>query len=68
MNEKKKFGWTAKGIVGMIFTPMGLIYTVLGVLLWYFKAGDDPEDPVVFLCVFGGIGAVFLLRSLPLFQ
>ena len=65
-NRKIKPGWHAAGIVGMIFTPMGLLYTVLGVLLWYFKAGDDPEDPVIFLCVFGGIGAAFLLTGLGL--
>ena len=64
MNEQKKFGWTEKGIIGMIFSPLGLFFAVLGVLLWYFKAGEDPEDPMIFLCVFGGMGLVFLLIGL----
>jgi len=58
---KKKLGWTEKGIVGAVFLPMGLIFLVTGLLLWYFGAGDEPEDPMIFLCVFGGIGAVFSL-------
>ena len=61
-----KPGWRETGIVGMIFAPMGLIFTVLGVALWYFKAGNDPEDPIIFLCVFGGIGAAFLITGLGL--
>lgn len=61
MNEKKKFGWTAKGIVGMIFTPLGALFLLLGVALWHFKAGREPQDPAIFLYVFGGEGALFLL-------
>ena len=66
MSEHKKYGWTAKGIVGMVFTPMGLIWLVLGVALWYYGAGDGPDDSLVFLCVFGGLGAIFLLVGLGL--
>ncbi len=66
MNEHKKYGWTVKGILGMIFSPMGLLFLTLGVCLWHFKAGEDPQDPLIFLCVFGGIGAVFLLTGLGL--
>ncbi len=61
MNANKKFGWTEKTILGAVFAPLGLIFLVLGVALWFFKAGNDPEDPVVFLAVFGGMGAIFLL-------
>ncbi len=66
MNEKKKYGWTEKGIIGLIFAPLGLFFTVLGGLLWYFKAGETPEDPLIFLCVFGGMGTAFLLTGLGL--
>lgn len=65
-NRTIKPGWHATGIVGMIFVPMGLIYSLLGVLLWYFKVGDEPKEPLIFLCVFGGIGALFLLVGLGL--
>ena len=64
--DKKKFGWTEKGIIGFIFTPMGAIFLTLGILLSYFKVGTDPEDPIIFLCVFGGMGAIFLIIGLIL--
>lgn len=66
MNENKKFGWTEKGIVGVIFAPMGFFFLILGMMFWYFKVGEDPEDPMIFLTVFGGMGAVFLLVGLGL--
>ena len=34
--------------------------------MWLFKAGEDPEDPGIFLAVFGSIGAIFLLIGLEL--
>ena len=49
--EKKKYGWTALGIVGMIFLPMGLVFLPLGIALWDAKAGRQPEDPQIFLYV-----------------
>ena len=64
--EKKKYGWTEKGIVGLIFTPMGALFTLLGFFLWYFGVGKDPGDPRLFLFVFGGIGLPFLLTGLGL--
>ena len=64
---RKKLGWTAKGIVGMIFTPVGLVFAVLAVVLWRSDtAWKHPEDPVVFLSVFGGIGGMFLIIGLAL--
>lgn len=66
MIEKKKYGWTAKGIVGMIFTPIGLFFLMLGIVFWQYKVGSDPEDPQVFLLAFGGIGAIFTIIGLAL--
>ena len=60
----QKFGWSALGIVGTVFAPIGLFFVLLGVLLWHFQAGPDPEDPEIFLWVFCGIGALFLLPGL----
>lgn len=62
--DKKKYGWTAWGILGFVFMPMGLIFLPLGLCLWFAKAGHHPEDPKVFLIVFGAIGAVFLILGL----
>ena len=58
MEQKKKYGWTAWGILGFVFMPMGLIFLPIGLGLWFSKAGHDPEDPLVFLAVFGGIGSI----------
>ena len=30
--EKKRYGWTEKGIIGGIFAPLGLIFLVVGLL------------------------------------
>ena len=59
-----KFGWTSLGLIGFIFTPLGAFFIALGVLLFALKAGTAPEDPMVFLCVFGGMGLVFCLIGL----
>lgn len=64
MSERKKYGWTVKGIVGMVFAPIGLLFLALGVLFWRFRIGSSPDDPWIFLCAFGGMGAVFLLLGL----
>ena len=66
MTERKKYGWTAKGIVGSIFAPIGFIFLALGVLFWFFKIGDGPVDQMIFLYTFGGTGAVFFLVGLGL--
>ena len=66
MNGRKKYGWTAKGILGMIFSPMGFLFLTLGICFWHFRIGDDPEAPEVFLYTFGGMGAVFLITGLIL--
>lgn len=64
--KKKKYGWTAKGILACVFIPMGLIFFPLGLILWACKAGKDPDDPQIFLYVFGGMGLAFLLTGLAL--
>ena len=64
--EKKKYGWTAKGIVAFCFIPMGLLFLPLGLLLWHYKAGNNPDGPEIFLYSFGGMGLVFLLIGLGL--
>lgn len=64
--KRKKYGWTVRGILGFIFAPMGLLFLVLGLLFWYFRIGNDPEDPEILLWVFGGMGAFFLLAGLIL--
>ncbi len=65
MNERK-FGWTEKGIIGMIFSPLGAFFVLLGLVLYSVGAGHNPNDPMMFLYVFGGMGGVFLLIGLGL--
>ncbi len=59
--KKWRLGWTEKGIIGMIFTPMGVLFLTLGILFHWLGVGEDPEDPVIFLAVFGGVGLSFLI-------
>ncbi len=66
MTERKKYGWTVKGLLGMVFAPLGFLFMVMGVLFWYFKVGQKPEEPWIFLYVFGGMGAAFFLPGLGL--
>ena len=63
---RKKMGWTVFGILGFIFTPMGLLFVTLGLTLWQSKsvAWKHPDDPVVFISVFGGVGGLFLILGL----
>ena len=62
----KKMGWTVYGILGFIFAPMGLLFTVIGLSLWQSKAvsWEHPDDPIVFISVFGSIGGLFLILGL----
>ena len=61
----KKYGWTEKGIVGMIFTPLGLIFLIVGAVVIRFNA-VAPEERLAFLISFVGVGAVFFLVGLIL--
>ena len=58
---KRKMGWTAFGIIGFIFTPMGSLFLLLGALMWNSKAVSwkNTNDPVIFQAVFGGLGLLF---------
>ncbi len=64
MEARKKLGWTAFGIVGFVFAPIGLLFSILGPALYFSAAGRDAEDSLVFLCVFGGMGALFLILGI----
>lgn len=63
---KKKYGWTALGIVGFIFAPIGLLFTVLGILLGRSEnvRWQSSKDPAVFLAVFVSVGGLFLLLGI----
>lgn len=66
---KKKYGLNDSGIVGCIFTPIGLFFTVMGVLVGTLTPDRDWDNPVgkqIFLYVMGGIGVIFLLTGLVL--
>ncbi len=65
---QRKLGWTVKGMLGMAFVPMGAVYLAVAALLWFLKAGDAPNDPLVFLCTFGGLGIIFLAVGLGLLE
>ena len=60
----KRYGWTEKGIVGLIFAPIGLVFLVVGLL---FNAQlQAPEERLVFLICFAGMGGAFLAVGLIL--
>ena len=66
MEKKRKYGWTALGIVGMIFAPIGAFFLVMGIIFNRFGVGKSAKDPEIFLVVFGGIGLFFFLIGLGL--
>ncbi len=61
----KKYGWTEKGIVGMIFAPLGLVFLIVGALVTRLGA-VEPNERLAFLICFVGVGAVFFLVGLIL--
>ena len=65
---RKKMGWTAKGIVGWTLLPIGLIFVPIALVFWQSGAipWEHPDDPIVFLATFGGLGGMFLLLGLIL--
>lgn len=65
---RRKMGWTIKGIVGLIFAPMGLLFVIIG---WFVGKSmnvswENTSDPVAFRSVFCGIGGLFLLIGIAL--
>ena len=54
METKKKMGWTAFGLIGSIFAPIGLLFVVLGVALGRNPnvGWRTPNDSVIFTAVF----------------
>ncbi len=66
MEKKKKTGWTAFGLIGLIFAPMGLLFTVLGAVLGQMENArwKGPDEPVIFMAVFCGMGGIFLVLGL----
>ena len=63
---RKKTGWTARGIVGLVFFSIGMVFLPLAFVLQQSKtvSWKHPNDPAIFLYVFGGIGGLFLFLSL----
>lgn len=55
METKIKTGWSASGIVSLVFGILGIIYFLIGCLLHFFRI--DPEA--------GQLGLIFLLISIP---
>ena len=60
----KQTGWTEKGIIGLIFAPLGLIFLIVGLLAHASIA--QPDERLAFLICFVGIGGVFFAMGLAL--
>ena len=65
---KKKWGWTATGIVGFVFIPMGMIFGLVTLVLSQAKnvKWRGNADPAVFFAVFWSMSGIFLLAGLIL--
>ena len=63
---RKKMGWTAFGIIGMIFSPMGFLFLMMELIIGRSESirWEGNGDPAVFTAVFCGIGGLFLLLGL----
>lgn len=61
MNEKKaKIGMNATFIVGLIFSIIGAIFLVLGIVL-FTGLKEEMTDAFMFLFIFSGIGLILFL-------
>lgn len=58
---KKRFGWTVWGIVGLVFASVSLVFIPVGLVVDAAKPGEYGR---VFLYVFVGMGAFFLILGL----
>lgn len=64
MNERpKKYGWTEKGIVGAVFTPVGLIMLIAGIAVLRLAHLEGDDRLAIQICLLGE-GAVFALTGL----
>ena len=61
----KKYGWTEKGIVGVIFIPIGLIFLVVGAFVTRTET-VEPDQRLAFLISFVGVGAVLFCVGMVL--
>lgn len=61
----KKYGWTEKGIVGVIFIPIGLIFLVVGAIVTRTET-VEPDQRLAFLISFVGVGAVLFCVGMVL--
>lgn len=59
-------GWTARGIVGLVFAPIGLLFVLIALAAQYFTSSvwKRPDDFTLFTAVFSGVGSLFLLLGL----
>lgn len=66
VETRKKMGWTAFGLIGSIFTPIGLLFVTLGIVLGQIINANwrSPKDPVIFTAVFCGVSGLFLVLGL----
>lgn len=65
MNEKKvKVGLNAVGIVGIVFTILGAVFLVLGIVMGIGLRREMGVGSFAFLFAFGGMGTLFFTLGL----
>lgn len=60
----KKFGWTAWGIVGLVFAPIGIVFLPIGLLAGHADSFRVSGDLKVFRYTFIAVGVLFLFLGL----
>lgn len=61
--RKAKMGMGPMFIVGIIFTILGIGFLPMGIVL-YFGLKEETSVGFIFLCVFGGVGLLFLILGI----
>ncbi|MBQ8093152.1 MAG: hypothetical protein IJ242_06210 [Clostridia bacterium] len=64
METSRKYGWTVRGIIALIFLSISAVFLLLGLLLWYFDVMGDRRESLIFLASFGGTGVILLTVGL----